>query len=328
MSLEKAERYLEHKGMLDRVIRLKESTATVAEAAEALGVEPGMIAKTMSFLQDGQAVLILTEGTARIDNRKYKDAFHMKAKMIPFEEVEQWIGHVPGGVCPFGIRDGVEVYLDESLRQFETVYPAAGDDHSAVRLSVDELEQIAGAKGWVDVCKEAKVKMNEIMESLYQRKSMRAYEDREIPEEMKKLILKAASQAPTAGCQQLYTILDITDQKLKEALSESCDHQPFIAKAPMVLVFCADCKKWYDAYLEAGCEPRKPGVGDLMLAVTDTVIAAQNAVVAAESFGLGSCYIGDIMENCEEQRRLLCLPDYVLENIGIFPPTVTFLPYI
>ena len=155
MSLEKAERYLEHKGMLDRVIRLKESTATVAEAAEALGVEPGMIAKTMSFLQDGQAVLILTEGTARIDNRKYKDAFHMTAKMIPFEEVEQWIGHVPGGVCPFGIRDGVEVYLDESLRQFETVYPAAGDDHSAVRLSVDELEQIAGAKGWVDVCKEA-----------------------------------------------------------------------------------------------------------------------------------------------------------------------------
>ena len=155
MSLEKAERYLEHKGMLDRVIRLKESTATVAEAAEALGVEPGMIAKTMSFLQDGQVVLILTEGTARIDNRKYKDAFHMKAKMIPFEEVEQWIGHVPGGVCPFGIRDGVEVYLDESLRQFETVYPAAGDDHSAVRLSVDELEQIAGAKGWVDVCKEA-----------------------------------------------------------------------------------------------------------------------------------------------------------------------------
>ena len=154
MSLEKAKQYLEHKEMLDRVIRLKESTATVAAAAEALGVKPGMIAKTMSFLQDGQAVLILTEGTARIDNRKYKDTFHMKAKMIPFEEVEQWIGHAPGGVCPFGIRDGVEVYLDESLHQFETVYPAAGDDHSAVRLSVDELEQIAGAKGWVDVCKE------------------------------------------------------------------------------------------------------------------------------------------------------------------------------
>lgn len=153
--------------------------------------------------------------------------------------------------------------------------------------------------------------MNEVIESLYRRKSVRAYEDREISEEMKQLILEAAMQAPSAGCQQLYTILDITDQKLKEALAETCDHQPFIAKAPMVLVFCADCKKWYDAYIEAGCEPRKPGVGDLMLAVTDTVIAAQNAVTAAESLGIGSCYIGDIMENCEEQRKLLQLPDYV-----------------
>lgn len=153
--------------------------------------------------------------------------------------------------------------------------------------------------------------MNEVIESLYRRKSVRAYEDREIPEEMKQLILEAVMQAPSAGCQQLYTILDITDQKLKEALAETCDHQPFIAKAPMVLVFCADCKKWYDAYIEAGCEPRKPGVGDLMLAVTDTVIAAQNAVTAAESLGIGSCYIGDIMENCEEQRKLLQLPDYV-----------------
>lgn len=153
--------------------------------------------------------------------------------------------------------------------------------------------------------------MNEVIESLYRRKSVRAYEDREIPEEMKQLILEAAMQAPSAGCQQLYTILDITDQKLKEALAETCDHQPFIAKAPMVLIFCADCKKWYDAYIESGCEPRKPGVGDLMLAVTDTVIAAQNAVTAAESLGIGSCYIGDIMENCEKQRKLLQLPDYV-----------------
>ena len=153
--------------------------------------------------------------------------------------------------------------------------------------------------------------MNEVIESLYRRKSVRAYENRNIPAEMKHLILEAAMQAPSAGCQQLYTILDITDQKLKEALAETCDHQPFIAKAPMVLVFCADCKKWYDAYIEAGCEPRKPGVGDLMLAVTDTVIAAQNAVTAAESLGIGSCYIGDIMENCEEQRKLLELPDYV-----------------
>lgn len=155
MSQEKAEIYLKEKGMLDRVIRLEDSTATVTQAAEALGVEPGMIAKTMSFLQNDQPVLILTEGTAKIDNRKYKDTFHVKAKMIPFEEVEHWIGHAPGGVCPFGINEGVIVYLDESLRQFEVVYPAAGDDHSAVKLSVDELEQICGAKGWIDVCKES-----------------------------------------------------------------------------------------------------------------------------------------------------------------------------
>lgn len=157
--------------------------------------------------------------------------------------------------------------------------------------------------------------MNEILDSLYQRKSMRVFEERLIPEEMKQAILEAASQAPTAGCQQLYTILDITDQQIKDALAETCDHQPFIAKAPMVLVFCADCKKWYDAYLEADCQPRRPGVGDLMLAVADTAIAAQNAVVAAESFGIGSCYIGDIMENCEEQRKLLKLPDYVFPAV-------------
>ena len=154
MSQERAEKYLESKGFLDHVIRLEASTATVADAAAALGVEPGMIAKTMSFLQDDQPILILTEGTARVENRKYKDTFHIKAKMIPFEEVEQWIGHAPGGVCPFGINDGVKVYLDESLRRFETVYPAAGDDHSAVKLTIPELEEVAGAVGWVDVCKE------------------------------------------------------------------------------------------------------------------------------------------------------------------------------
>ena len=153
MSLVKAEEDLKKKGMLDRVIHQAASTATVAEAAEALGVEPGMIAKTLSFLQEEKPVLILTEGTAKIDNRKYKDTFHIKAKMIPFEEVETQVGHAPGGVCPFGINENVIVYLDESLRQFENVYPAAGDDHSAVKLTVDELEKIAGATGWVDVCK-------------------------------------------------------------------------------------------------------------------------------------------------------------------------------
>ena len=98
--------------------------------------------------------MILTEGTAKVDNRKYKDTFHMKAKMIPFEEVENRIGHAPGGVCPFGIKESIRVYLDESLKQFETVYPAAGNDHSAAKLTIAELEEVAGAVGWVDVCKE------------------------------------------------------------------------------------------------------------------------------------------------------------------------------
>ena len=153
MSLEKAKKYLESKGCLDHVIELEVATGTVAEAAAALGVEPGMIAKTLSFLQGDKAVLILVEGDAKVDNHKYKDTFHTKAKMIPYDEVEHWVGHAPGGVCPFGINENVTVYLDESLRQFETVYPAAGDDHSAVKLTVDELEKIAGATGWVDVCK-------------------------------------------------------------------------------------------------------------------------------------------------------------------------------
>ena len=161
MSLEKAESYLKEAGFLDHVIELKESTATVALAAEALGVEPGMIAKTMSFLQGEQPVLILTEGTAKVDNRKYKDTFHVKAKMIPFEQVEEVTGHAPGGVCPFGIKDGIEVYLDESLKRFETVYPAAGDDHSAVRLTIPELEEVSGAKGWGDVCREPEDQQHE-----------------------------------------------------------------------------------------------------------------------------------------------------------------------
>ena len=154
MSLEKAKAYLAEKGYADHGIELEDSSATVQLAAQALGVEPGMIAKTMSFLIGEEAILILTEGTARVDNRKYKDTFHMKAKMIPFEEVENWIGHAPGGVCPFGIKEGVKVYLDESLKQFDTVYPAAGNDHSAVKLTIAELEEVAEAVGWVDVCKE------------------------------------------------------------------------------------------------------------------------------------------------------------------------------
>ena len=154
MSIEKAKAYLEEKGFLDHVIEFEESTATVALAAEAVGVEPGRIAKTMSFLVGEEAILILIEGMSRVDNKKFKNAFHVKAKMIPYDQVEEWIGHAPGGVCPFGIKDGVKVYLDESLKRFDTVYPAAGNDHSAVQLTIAELEQASGADGWVDVCKE------------------------------------------------------------------------------------------------------------------------------------------------------------------------------
>ena len=154
MSFEKAKEYLTEKGYGDRIIVPEASSATVELAAQAIGVEPGMIAKTMSFLVGGEPILILTEGTARVDNHKFKDQFHTKAKMIPPAQVEEWIGHAPGGVCPFGIKEGVRVYLDESLKAFETVYPAAGDDHSAVRLTLTELEEVSGAVGWVDVCKE------------------------------------------------------------------------------------------------------------------------------------------------------------------------------
>lgn len=157
--------------------------------------------------------------------------------------------------------------------------------------------------------------MNEILRSLHARKSVRAYTGEDVTPEEKRLILEAACAAPTAGNQQLYTILDITDQSIKDQLAISCDHQPFIAKAAVVLIFCADCQKWYDAFLTGGCGPRRPGPGDLMLAVTDCAIAAQNSVTAAESLGLGSCYIGDIMERCEVHRALLNLPEYVFPAV-------------
>ncbi len=163
--------------------------------------------------------------------------------------------------------------------------------------------------------------MNEIIHSLYERKSVRVFEDRPVPEEIKREILLAAMQAPSAGCQQLYTILDITDQNIKDRLADSCDHQPFISRASVVLVFCADYQKWVDAFAEGGAEPRKPGEGDLMLAVTDAVIAAQNAVTAAQSLGIGSCYIGDIMEQYEVHRDLLNLPEYV------FPAAMLVMGY-
>ena len=153
--------------------------------------------------------------------------------------------------------------------------------------------------------------MNDVIRQLDARKSVRAFTDQPIEEASVQAILRAAVMAPTAGNQQLYTILRMTDPGLLSRLADACDHQPFIARGKLVLVFCADCLKWYEAFRAEGCQPRRPGPGDLLLAVDDTLIAAQNAVVAAESLGIGSCYIGDIMENNEVQREILNLPDYV-----------------
>ena len=158
---------------------------------------------------------------------------------------------------------------------------------------------------------QGKTNMNEIIKSLFERKSIRQYEQQPIGPEEKNLILQAALQAPTAGNQNLYTILDITDPSLKQALSEYCDNQPFIAQAPLALVFLADCRRWYDSYQLAGITARPPEEGDLLLAIADAVIAAQNTVVAAESLGIGSCYIGDILEQEEDVRRVLALDEYV-----------------
>ena len=152
---------------------------------------------------------------------------------------------------------------------------------------------------------------DEILESLYARKSVRVFAEQPVDPALKAALFAAAGQAPTAGNQQLYTILDIIDPAKKERLAALCDHQGFIAKAPVVLVFCADCRRWLLAYREAGASPRAPGLGDALLSMADAVIAAQNAVVAAESLGLGSCYIGDVLENAEQTGPLLGLPDYV-----------------
>ena len=154
--------------------------------------------------------------------------------------------------------------------------------------------------------------MNEILRQLHDRKSVRVYEDRPVEADVKRAILEAAIQAPSAGNMALYTILDITDQEIKNKLAVSCDNQPFIATAPVVLIFCADYRRWYDVFCEYVEEVRKPDMGDLFLAHADALIAAQNAVVAAHSLGLGSCYIGDITENYEFHRELLNLPRYAV----------------
>ena len=153
MSFEKASHYLKEKGFEDRIIETAASSATVQEAAMALGTEPARIAKSLSFLVDEKPILILAEGTAKVDNRKYKDTFHCKARMIPFDQVEECIGHEPGGVCPFGANPEVRIYLDVSLKKHELVYPAVGNDHSGARLTPEELEMLTGHPEWVDVCK-------------------------------------------------------------------------------------------------------------------------------------------------------------------------------
>lgn len=154
--------------------------------------------------------------------------------------------------------------------------------------------------------------MNEVLQQLHDRKSVRVYEDRIIEPGIKQAVLEAAIQAPSAGNMALYTILDITDPEMKQKLSVSCDNQPFIATAPLVLIFCADYRRWYDVFCAHVDDVRKPDMGDLFLAEADALIAAQNAVVAAHSLGLGSCYIGDITENYEFHKELLGLPQYVV----------------
>lgn len=153
MAVEKAKAHLRGFGLEDRVMEFDVSSATVELAAIAVGCEPAMIAKTLSFDVDGGAVLIVAAGDARIDNPKYKAQFHTKAKMLAHDEVEAKIGHGVGGVCPFGINEGAQVYLDVSLRRFEIVYPACGSANSAVKLNLDELERASGSLGWIDVCK-------------------------------------------------------------------------------------------------------------------------------------------------------------------------------
>lgn len=153
MSLERAEKYLEERGFADRIILFDVSSATVALAAQALGCEECRIAKTLSFDQDGKTVLVVAAGDARIDNHKYKETFHVKARMLPASEAEERTGHAVGGVCPFGVKDGVSIFLDVSLKRFDTVYPAAGTSSSAVRLSPAELEGLLPEASWIDVCK-------------------------------------------------------------------------------------------------------------------------------------------------------------------------------
>ena len=153
MSIERARAHLSKYNLQDKIREFDVSSATVELAAAALGVEGARIVKTLSYLVDGNAVLIAAAGDIRVDNRKFKDTFHTKAKMLTPEQAGELIGHNVGGVCPFGVNEGVPVYLDESLRKFDYVYPAAGTGASAVYLTIEELERASECEGWVDVTK-------------------------------------------------------------------------------------------------------------------------------------------------------------------------------
>lgn len=153
MAIEKVREYFKNLGVEDKIQEFSVSSATVELAAQALGVEGARIAKSMSFKVNDHAILVVAAGDVRIDNRKFKDAFQTKAKMLSPDEVIEFIGHAIGGVCPFAVNDGVETYLDESLKRFETVFPACGSSNSAIELTIEELEKYSCFKEWVDVCK-------------------------------------------------------------------------------------------------------------------------------------------------------------------------------
>ena len=153
MAFDMAKEHLRKAGLEDRIYEFEVSSATVELAAQAVGCEPARIAKTLSFMVDQKAVLIVAAGDAKVDNHKYKEQFHTKARMLSPDEVTEMVGHSVGGVCPFGVKEGVSVYLDESLKRFDVVYPACGSASSAVKLTIPELETASGYLGWIDVCK-------------------------------------------------------------------------------------------------------------------------------------------------------------------------------
>lgn len=154
MAIERVKEYFKKFGMEERVLEFDVSSATVELAAKALSCEPGRIAKTLSFKVDGNPILIVTAGDVKIDNHKYKERFQTKAKMLKPEEAETLVGHAVGGVCPFAVNDGVTIYLDESLKKYQTVFPACGSSNSAIELTMEELEKYSSCTAWVDVCKE------------------------------------------------------------------------------------------------------------------------------------------------------------------------------